>query len=338
MPELLMMSSLRFGLLAATLLTACSIRLEEGDVDAGQDAECLELFETCVELAGESPGCTEVFQFCQGSASPTGTGGAMPGSCEQNYIDCLAEGSTANDCQPLLDACMPSGSSTGCEPLEPTCGMVGDADTTDDSDGETGCAPGSPDCPGTDCDARFDDCLNTLGTDKACDPMRDACLQGDCETALSVCLSFTEDSNTCSELTGCELDPPTDPGCDELLANCESRGLSSSECARLYPEQADCFPEPQGCEWYEGACYDQYNGDFCAEARDACEVGVLPQMFDCAFIASACDPAELTESACSQAQQSCETGFFDIENCTQTPLSMDPLQWLNELALCNGWM
>ena len=338
MPMLLMMSSLRFGLVAASLLAACSIRLEQDDAEGGQDAECLELFETCIELAGESPGCTEVFQFCQGSASPTGTGESMPGGCEQNYIDCLAGGSTADDCQPLLDACMPSGSSTGCEPLEPTCGVGGGTDTADDSEGETGCPPGSPDCSQADCETRYDACLKTLNTDEACDPMRKACEDGDCDAALSVCASFTEDSSTCRELTGCDLDPPDGQSCEELIADCESQDIPASDCGRLYPERAECFGDPDGCQWYEGACYDQFAEQFCSDARDACITGVLPGFFDCTFIEAACGPAELTDMGCAQAQQSCEEGFFDIIDCSGTPLATDPYQWLNELAECNGWM
>lgn len=335
-----MIPSSRFGLLTATLLAACSIGLEDSAVDVDQDAECLQLFETCVELAGESPGCNEVFQFCQGSAPPTGTGsGPMPGSCEQDYIDCLSGGSSADECQPLLDVCMPPGSSTGCEPLEPTCGMVGDTTTSDDSDDATGCPPDEPDCPsGDDCELRYNACLETLDGGDVCDGIREACLQGDCETALGICQESTGDSRTCTALTGCELDPPQQPTCNELLSDCESGGQSTSECANLHPDRPECFPPSEGCEWYDGECYDQFNADFCEEARTACEVGILPGVFDCGFIESACDLAGLTDPACSQAQQSCEAGFFDIVNCSKTSLAEDPLQWLNELATCNGWM
>lgn len=339
MPTLLMMSALRFSLLAATLLTACTIKQSSG-ADSGQDAECLGLFETCIELAGESPGCTEVFQFCEGSVDPGGTGGGpSPDGCERDYIDCLAGGATADDCQPLLDACQPSGSTTGCEPGEPTCGMLGDADTSDGSmGGETGCPPDDPNCPETDCQIRYDDCLNTLDGSEVCEAIREACLNGDCESALAICGEFTRDSGTCSELTGCRAEPPQGLGCDELLAQCEAKGLSSTDCQNIYPDNPECFPDPEGCEWYQDECQSQFDPLFCEEARPACEVGLLPEVFDCSFIALACDPAGLTETACDEAQVSCEAGFFDIKNCSQAPLAEDPILWLNQLAECNGWM
>lgn len=339
MPTLLMMSALRFSLLATVLLAACTIK-QSSDADSGQGAECLELFETCVELAGESPGCTEVFQFCEGSVDPAGTGGGpSPDGCERDYIDCLAGGATADDCQPLLDACQPSGSTTGCDPGEPTCGMLGDADTSDGTGGgEMGCPPDEPECSGSECEARYEDCINTLDGGDVCEAIRGACLDGDCETALAICGEYTRDSGTCSELTGCRLDPPQKLGCDELLAQCEDKGVAASECGNLHPDRPECFPEPEGCQWYEDECYAQFDVPFCDEALPACEVGVLPGVFDCGFIELACDPAGLTDPACGEAQLNCETGFFDINNCTQTPLAKDPFLWLNELATCNGWM
>ena len=122
------------------------------------------------------------------------------------------------------------------------------------------------------------------------------------------------------------------------MAQCEDKGVAASNCGDLYPDRPECFPDPEGCEWYGDECYGEFDVPFCDEALPACQTGVLPEMFECSFIQVACGPAGLTGPACSEAQLNCEAGFFGTDICTQTPLAKDPFVWLNELATCNGWM
>ncbi len=334
-----MISSSRPGLLAVLALVACSIGVEQGEADVGQEQECLQLFETCVELAGESPGCTEVFQFCQGSIEPTGTGGATPGGCEQNYIECLAGGSSLEDCQPLLDVCMPAGSTTGCSPLEPGCPGGDEFGATTD---EPECQPDeSCDSDENDCEQRQQLCEEFLGEEAApaCIELHDACQTGDCDYALSLCARLLRQPEICGELTGCETTSTPD-SCDELLNACARMDLSPTQCADVFPDSPECFPEqPTGCPWYAQECETMFNPSFCQDGQLACQGGWLPEVFACGvFFPDACSLAQLTDSACIQAESSCSNGFYEVENCPSTPLYNDPYQWLAELAECNQWI
>lgn len=264
----------------------------------------------------------------------------MPGGCEQNYIDCLAGGSTADACQPLLDACMPAaGSSTGCDPLEPGCSGGEESSVTTDG---PGCdADGSCDPDESDCELRYQLCQETLGEPdlSTCEELRNACETEDCESALSICSRVLEAQDSCEELTGC-VDTPTRPSCDDLLNVCAEKGVSPTQCGQMFPDSPRCFPnEPGNCQWYEQECQATFDPSFCSDGQPACEAGWLPEVFECGlFFPNICDQAGLGDAACEQAEASCMGGFFDAMNCAATPLYKNPYTWLMELAECNGWM
>ena len=328
------LKSLLLGLGGALLATtACTITLDRGgagDTDGDDDAQCLELFETCVELAGESPGCNAVFEYCAGSGGDEGGMDPEPG-CEEDYINCLSEGVDPEACQPLLDACEPGGGDEGggcddepegCEPPSP-------------------CADGEPGCEPTNCEQLAETCLMWTGDEAGCyGELLEACYNDDCESMLSACADFGADEASCQALTGCydgDPEPPTPDDCDELLGECYAEADMGEEyCMELYPE---CFEpvDPTGageCDWYYGECEGQFAGEFCQEGGQACENGVLPGSFDCgAVFPEYC--GGLSDTACSQAEEACWGGFHDILLCGS--LADDPFNWLQSLAECNGW-
>lgn len=329
------LKSLLLGLGGALLATACTITLDpsggggETEGDSG-DAQCLELFETCVELAGESPGCDAVFEYCAGAGGDEGGMEPEPG-CEQDYINCLAEGIDPDACQPLLDACEPGGGEEGggcednpdgCEP-PPPC---------DEDDGECG----------GQCEQLAETCVMFTGDEDACyGELLGACYADDCDAMLNACYEFGGDENICQDLTGCYDDnpePPMPDDCEELLANCYAEAGDEGECMELYPE---CFeptepPEPGQCDWYYGECEGQFAGDFCQDASLACENGVLPEFFDCSLVfPDYCAASGLSDTACEQAENECWNGFFGTELCGS--LNDDPVNWLQNLAECNNW-
>ena len=336
---------LLLAVFSAAVVTACSVKLSETGGGPNPDAECLELFETCVDLAGTSQGCEELYQHCEGSADG-GSGGLEPTEgCEQDYIGCLAEGGDAMTCQPLLDACLPMGTGDGgdCDPLDPSCLGETGFDPSDTSP----CGPGEPGCPDTsdpmECDARHQACPDYFpdASDQsgACDALLDACYQGDCERAVNICLETLGEVSVCRELTGCDIeDMEPGPDCEMLLAECQAQGLSAIECPNLYPEYAQCDPATFECTWYETDCAAQFSTEFCGEAGQGCLAGWLPEVFECAtFFPDACAVADLGAVACENAENSCNEGFLDADNCAQTSLADNPFQWLNETAACNNW-
>ncbi len=331
------------GIASAAVATACGIKLDETAEGENPEAQCLELFETCVELAGTSQGCEELYSHCEGSVGGT-EGVEPPEGCEQDYIDCLAQGGDAISCEPLLDVCSPgTGDTGGCDPLDPDCvgeTSIGPIDTGDCPAGDEAC----PDTNGTtQCDSQHEQCLQTFSADGEADPefcgaLFDACIVGDCDAAVQICTAQIQDPNTCQELTGCDTGVPPGTDCDQLLADCESQGVPSAECANLYPEYADCDTGQFQCDWYFGECAAQFSTEFCNDGGQACDVGWLPDVFECAwFFPDACETAGLLETACSNAETSCHNGFSDAELCAQTSLADDPYQWLNETAECNNW-
>lgn len=333
------------GLLGAAVATACGVKLDQTPAGENPDAECLELFETCVELAGTSQGCEELYQHCDGGG--VGTGGVEPpDGCEQGYIDCLVQGGEANSCQPLLEACLPAGTDdTGsCDPMEPGC-----LDGTGIEQSDTGeCLSGEPGCETSDpmeCDARHQQCLEILsshegeGNAETCDWLLDACLQDDCETAVDVCFKlFVDNAEVCEELTGCQVEEPPAPDCDQLVAECGAQGIAPADCAQVFPEFAQCDAGPYQCDWYYAECESQFAPDFCDEGRQACEVGWLPEIFDCELLfPAACEPAGLDETSCNNGEASCYNGFMDATACARISLAENPYQWLIETAECNNW-
>lgn len=332
-----MVSVSRFVLVGLLGLASCTIRVEQPESEDSPDAECLELFETCVELAGESPGCTEVYQYCIGSVVETGTSGVtQAGGCEQTYIDCLEDGGDPDMCQPLLDMCMPppiSTSTTGpCIEGDPNCSMEGGATT------EPGCLPDDPDCQPTDnCEQIFLNCASAGYDESACIDIQNACQSGSCQEMLDVCWERIGEDGACAEITGCS-DPPLPDECMQILADCESQGISTNECAQMWPQYPECFPGGNRCDWYQLGCQDQFAEWFCADASEGCLQGSLPEVFDCTqFLDDACPNAGLSDTGCDQARQACDGGFFDIQLCNNTTLWEDPNLWLAELAECNMW-
>ncbi len=330
------LKSLLLGLGGALLATtACTITLDPGGAGdtEGDDpnAQCLELFETCVELAGESPGCDAVFEYCAGSGGDEGGMEPEPG-CEEDYINCLAEGVDPEACQPLLDACEPGGGDEGggceddpegCEPPDP-------------------CDAGEPGCEPTDCEQLAETCLMWTGDEAACyGELLEACYNNDCDSMLNACYDFGADDLSCQQLTGCfdiDPEPPTDD-CEELLNECYADPeMGEEDCMQLY---ADCFepvdpPEPGQCDWYYGECEGQFSGEFCQDAGQACEADFLPESFDCGLVfPDYCGMSGLSDTACEHAENACWNGFYDIELCGS--LADDPINWLQNLAACNGW-
>ncbi len=333
----LMSISSRTGLFGVALLAACTIRVQQSGVDDSPDAECLQLFETCVELAGESPGCTEVYQFCKGSVADTDSGGVSEvGGCEQTYIDCLEEGTSAEQCQPLLDMCMPPEpepeTTTGtCLAGDPGC-PIGDGSTGIDP--SIGCPEDEPDCVDP-CEANFLNCLNLVAEESVCLEIQDACQTGDCVLSTSVCEKRLGDTDLCRELTGCSVDPND---CSQILEDCTSQGLSNFECSQLWPDRPECFSDVGQCEWYSTQCLDQFADLFCADAGEACSQGFLSEVFDCTeFFQNYCSDGGVTDNACTTGEEQCQNGFFDTVFCNQTPLWQDPYLWLQEIAECNNW-
>ncbi len=328
------LKSLLLGLGGALLATACTITLDpngsgggtEGDSD---DAQCLELFETCVELAGESPGCDAVFEYCAGSGGEDGGVDPDPG-CEENYINCLSEGVDPDACQPLLDACEPGGEDDGgnCSEDDPDC--TPDPDPCDDGE-----------C-GNDCEQLAETCVMFTGDEGACyGELLGACYANDCEGMLNACYGFGGDDSLCQELTGCydgEPEPPIPDECEELLNDCYNEMGDEGYCQELYPE---CFeptdpPEPSQCDWYYGECEGQFAAEFCQQGGQACEVGILGESFDCGWVfPDYCNASGLSDTACNEAENACWNGFFGIELCGS--LSDDPANWLQQLAECNNW-
>ena len=333
----------RIGLLAAALLAACTIAVEQREGDGSPEAECLDLFETCVELAGESPGCTEVYLFCEGSVVGTGTGGTVPtGGCEQDYVDCLQGGGSPDECQPLLDMCDPPDPTeptptTGACPLgDPSCG--GDGSTSSDDSGP-GCPPDDPDCgQGSECEALFLACVEQFADEPTCLEMQQACQNGDCDGAEGICTRAFVDEAACAELTNCSGEPPPTSDCEDIRATCESEGLLIGQCSIQNSGAQDCFPEVDACTWYQGECQEQFVSAVCFDAIDACISGLLPSPFDCnEVLAEGCTLAGLSDGACNQAHDSCQNGFNDIKLCAETPIYDSPFDWLNQIAICNGW-
>lgn len=333
--------SSRIGLFASALLCACTIRVDQRGGDGSADAECLDLFETCVELAGESPGCTEVYQFCQGSVVETGTGGSVPdGGCEQDYVDCLQGGGSPEECQPLLDQCSPPdptgvGTTGLCVFGDPDCEPQGS--TGGDSDAT--CEPDDPDCnPSEQCEAQFQNCMRVFGDESVCLEMQASCEAGDCESAMNICVNSFGEQELCAEITNCENLPPPRSQCDELRSNCEASGLQIGQCSFEHPDAPDCFPEVGECIWFQQECVQQFAYEICYDGIDACISGYFPGYLDCDdFLAEACSIADLTDMGCTQATAACNNGFFDVEFCAKTRLYEDAYQWLSETAECNGW-
>lgn len=323
---------LAFG--GALLATACTITLDPGAGGETEgddpDAQCLELFETCVELAGESPGCDAVFEYCAGSGGDEGGMEPEPG-CEEDYINCLAEGVDPDACEPLLDACDPGGGDEGggCE------------DDPDGCEPPPPCEDGEPGCEPTDCEQLAQTCLMWTGDEAACyGELLNACYANDCESMLNACYDFGADEVSCEALTGCYGDDPPPPAddCEQLFNDCFDEVGDESYCIELYPE---CFepvdpPEPGQCDWYYTECEGQFAGDFCQEGGQACENGILPESFECNFVfPDYCEASGLSDSACNQAEEACWNGFHETMLCGS--LADDPINWLQNLAECNGW-
>ena len=329
------MKTLLLGLGAALLATACTLSFDpngSGGEDGGDDAQCLDLFETCVDLAGESPGCEAVFEFCAGSGSDDGGETPQPG-CEEDYIDCLTEGVPPEACEPLLWECEPGGDDdggmcddpNGCEPPQPC----------ED--------PNDPACqPPTDCDDLLQTCVELTGQEEACQELLPACWANDCDALLNGCYSLGGLDGLCEELTGCYGDQPQPPAddCQELIQECISEGESPDICEEIY---AECFdvptpPEPGNCEWYYGECFEQFNPGFCDQGGEACQVGLFPEQFECGLVfPDLCGGAEISDIGCSNAEQSCWDGFQNADLCADISLVQDPIAWLAQLAECNGW-
>lgn len=326
----------RIGLASALLLASCTIRSQGVDGDGSPEAECLELFETCVDLAGESPGCTEVFEFCHGSAQGTGTGGTDDaGGCEQGFIDCLQGGGSAESCQPLLDMCMPPTTTTGTECIEGDPACDGDSEGDDTTNPE--CNPDDGSCDeATACEQRFADCVELIGEESVCDEIRSSCLAGDCDRALATCGDFVESPDLCEQLTGCSFETPPDE-CSTIRTDCENQGYTDSECRQLWPDHPQCFDELD-CQWYLDECISVFPEEFCNDAQEACNLGVLDSVFECdSFFDARCDEAGLNDNECGSGRNACEQGFEGVEFCQGTTLWEDPAQWLQELAECNQW-
>lgn len=333
------LKSLLLALGGALLATACTISLDplgdEGGTEGDSgDAQCLELFETCVELAGESPGCDAVFEYCAGAGGEEGGMEPEPG-CEENYINCLAEGVDPESCQPLLDACEPGGGDDGGGEDGGECSE----DNPDDC--EPGpCAEGE--CEGQ-CEQLAETCVMYTGDEESCyGELLNACYADDCDAMLNACYEFGGDENICQDITGCYGDEPEPPGsddCEELLGECYADpAADEGYCQELYPE---CFepgvPPGMGqCDWYYMECQGQFAGEFCEQGGQGCEAGVLPEVFECnAVFPDYCGMSGLSESACSQAEEHCLNGFFETELCGS--LGEDPTNWLQDLAECNNW-
>lgn len=330
------LKTLLLGLGSALLATACTVTLDPngaGGGSGGEDAQCLELFETCVELAGDSPGCEAVFEFCAGPGGGEGggEGGDDPG-CEENYIECLASGVDPDACEPLLWECDGGGEEgggceddpDGCEP-PPSC--------EDDPDG---CQPT------TDCEELLQTCVDWTGEENFCESLLDACYEGDCDSMLAACEESGIDETSCAQLTGCGWDDPApQPGdeCDELLQGCYAEAGDESICQEIYPECFEGGGEGGGeggvCDWYfDGECYEQFDADFCQHGGAACQAGLLPEHFECADVfPDYC--YDVSDSVCNQAEEACWNGFHDIELCGS--IADDPSHFIQELADCNGW-
>jgi hypothetical protein len=323
---------LAFG--GAMLATACTVTLDPNGGGDDSDAQCLELFETCVELAGDSPGCNAVFEYCAGSASGGDDGGGEPDpNCEEDYIQCLSEGLSPDECEPLLVECFGGGDDGG-------GGDGGGCVDADDPDCEPcpddGCEPPPPPA---DCEQLLETCVSLTGEEAACEGLLDACYAGDCDAMLGACYDFGGEEALCQELTGCGSEPPPPPGddCDDLFGACiEETGGDEELCVALYPE---CFggepTEPGNCEWYySDECHAQFASNFCEEGAQGCEVGILPEYFECgAIFPDYC--WDISDTACAQAADACQNGFFDVELCGS--LADDPSLFLQQLAECNGW-
>ena len=332
--------SLLLGLGGALLATtACTITLDPGGAGGTEgepdDAQCLELFETCVELAGESPGCDAVFDYCAGAGGDEGGVEPEPG-CEQDYINCLAEGVDPEACQPLLDACDPGGGDEGGDE------GGGCGDDPDGCEPPPPCDDGDPACGETDCEQLAETCAMLTGSEDACyGDLLQACFDGDCGTMLNACYEFGGDEVSCAELTGCgdDPEPPNPDDCDSLLNECFDNGGDEELCLSLYPE---CFEpmDPAGpgeeCEWYSEECQGQFADQFCAAGQQACQVGFLPDVFECSLVfPDFCAVSGLDEAACDQGEEACLNGFFDTMLCAS--LEEDPTNWLQNLAECNDW-
>ncbi|MEM6296847.1 MAG: hypothetical protein AAGA54_36625 [Myxococcota bacterium] len=341
----------RLGLLAALALSACTVRVAESERETSEDAECLELFETCVALAGESAGCNEVFTFCAGGSQGTGTGGAAPGGCEQDYIDCLQAGNGADACQPLLDACTPAGTSTaetttGCDPDEPGCDSG--LDSAPSSAGETsaGCPPDDPSCNGepSDCDEILDRCqefgLHRDGSG-TCEALANVCEEGGgCDTLLSACDRFGIELAQCEEITRCGSDPTgATPDCSDYIEECEAAEIGPYGCGQINPDQPECFPQQsESCVWYETDCPETFNEWLCIAANETCYTGIFTSPFECdSFINAGCSIAGISDSGCTQMRDACESGFLNEGNCAETLMWVNVIAWTQEFASCNGW-
>lgn len=330
------LNALLLTLGGALLATACTVTLDpSGSGGDDGDAQCLELFETCVEQVGDSPGCDAVFEFCAGSGSDSDSGGDSgdpdPG-CEDEYIQCLSEGLSPDECEPLLEECYGGGDEGG--------GDEGGCDDPDNPECDP-CADGSCEPPDpADCEQLFENCAAYTGEEAACEELVNICYEGDgdCGSLLEGCYNIIGEGDVCQEITGCYVEDPPPPAddCDALLNECYDEFGDEDVCVELYPECYDIDPpEPSGCEWYYGEeCHSQFAHQFCDEAAQGCEVGFLPEQFQCSDVfPDYC--WDISDSACNQAEEACWNGFHDVELCGS--LADDPSQFLQELAGCNGW-
>ncbi len=333
--------STRIGPLFVALVAACTIRVEQREGNGSAEAECLDLFETCVELAGESPGCTEVYQFCQGSVLETGTGGMVPtGGCEQDYVECLQGGSSPEACQPLLDICTPPdptgvGTTGLCVFGDPDCDPTGSSTGEIDPD----CEADDPDCnPAQVCEAIFLACVEQFAEESICLQLQASCQSGDCGSAFNLCVRAFGDESVCQEIINCDVGPPPASDCDAIRSGCGDEGLLVGQCSINHPGNPDCFPEVDGCTWYQEECQAQFREEVCFDAIDACVSGLFPETFDCdSVFAEGCSLADLSDVACSQAIDACNNGFVDVDLCAETRIYENPFVWLSQMAACNGW-
>lgn len=239
-------SKLLLALGSALLATACTITLDpSGGGDDGGNEECLELFETCVELAGDSPGCQAVFDFCSGADDGGDDGGPMPDpGCEDEYIDCLAEVGDADQCEPILEECYGGGDEGGCMDDDPDCQPCPDGNCE----------------PTDDCQLLLDQCYEeSMGDDAYCQQLYPECFDvdppqpGDCEWYYGECNGQF-----------------TNQFCEEGGQACENGILPEYfDCGEWFPQACNDVTD-QACAQAEDACWNGFEGvELCGSISNA---------------------------------------------------------------------